>query len=205
MVPIVLLITFLVGYVLILWWRGTFWHVAALRVPKGGILRDSAFGLSELKLPTGWRPAKIFAGSDCLQAIDPFRGRSVIVVSESRDDFVAAMNLEEHSARHRKLMGASMRIVGLRGPDRREVAGFPALQYEMDAVDDFSVFTYLHTTIAGRRAFHLVVGWASRSRYDRAVFERILDGFSEVPGPEPNPLATTEESHVLPASNYDVH
>ena len=115
------------------------------------------------------------------------------------------MDLHEHSLRTRKTLGESVRILAMRGPEEREVGGFKAIQYELDASDDLTLLTYLHTTIEGHRAFHQVLAWATRSCFDRATFERLLDGFSETPGPDPRPLAPISQVSVEPQSRYQVH
>jgi len=179
---------------------------ARFRRPRGGVIRDAEFGLAELTLPPGWRPDPTLNEGAPLQAVDPLRDRYILIMSEARDDFDPAMGIEEHSACTRELLTSSVRLLATRGPDYRQVAGFNAIQYEIDAMHDSTRITYLHTTIAGRRAFHQVITWAPRSRYDRSIFEELLDGFREPPGPEPNLLSPEPEPmHVNPASEYDVH
>jgi hypothetical protein len=68
------------------------------------------------------------------------------------------------------------------------------------------MLTYLHTTVAGRRAFHQVLAWATRSWFDRPTFERLLDGFAEQAGPDPRPQPVQSTPIEVPVSSrYDVH
>lgn len=171
-----------------------------------GLLQDDVAGLAELALPAGWRPSRTLNEMAALQATDPLRGRFAIVISESRDDFEPAMDVNEHSARTRALLSSSVEVIAVRGPVRREIAGFDAVQYELDARHDMRLITYLHTTIAGDRAFHQVLGWAPRSRYDRASFDALMAGFREMAGGErmPAPRASLP-LHVTPMSRFSVH
>jgi hypothetical protein len=130
----------------------------------------------------------------------------VVIISEARDDFDPAMSIEQHSVDTRDTLTASLRVLTTCGPTRREVAGFEAIQYEIEAVHDFTRIRYLHTTIGGRRAFHQVIAWAPYSRYDRRVFEELLEGFRELFGPEPSLLVSKQlPVHVVPTSSYNVH
>lgn len=200
-----LLITVLVTWILFSSWE----RLRRIRRPwrrPAGMLHDDETGLAELALPPGWRPARTLNEATSLQAADPLRGRFAIVISESRDDFEPAMDLEEHSARTRAVLASSVQVVAVRGPFFREIGGFDAVQYEMDATHDLRLLTYLHTTIAGDRAFHQVLGWATRSRYKRASFEALMAGFRELPGDErASPPKTTVSLEVSPMSRFPVH
>jgi len=98
---------------------------------------------------------------------------------------------------------ASKRVLELDGPKPRTVGGFEALQTEALAVlGDRWLRKYQHTAIAGDRAFHQVIAWATPSAYDRDLFDRLLGGFREQPGPKP----IVRNGPVLNAgSGYDVH
>ena len=141
-----------------------------------------------------------------LQAVDPLRNRYLIVISESREDFDGGMDALEHSSRTRAALAGSVRVLAVRGPEERVVGGFRAVQDELDAVTDRTMLTYLHTTVEGHRAFHQVLTWATRSWFDRPTFERLLDGFTEQPGPDPRAQPLQVAPIEAPAtSRYDVH
>jgi hypothetical protein len=200
------LITILVTAGLIALWPNLR-RTAAARRPAGGVLRDSVLGLAQLRLPPGWRPATELNEGAPLQALDPLRSRYLLVLSESRADFAATVDLHEHSARTREMLGKSVTVLSVRGPQEREVGGFKAVQYELDATCDATFLTYLHTTVLGRRAFHQILGWATRSRYDRQTFERLLDAFEELDGPDPLPPPAPADLtlSMTPLSRYNVH
>jgi len=181
-------------------------RIAGVRPPLNTILTDTELGLAQVALPFGWLPGRNLNDSSWLQAVDPLRNRYFVVISESREDFDEPMDLREHSARTRRELATGVRVLAVRGPEERQVNGFRALQYELDASTDLTLVTYLHTTIEGRRAFHQVLAWATRSWYDRAIFERMLDGFEEVSGPDPRPIPVQEAPVEVPVtSRYDVH
>lgn len=183
-----------------------FWRSPKTQRRRGAILGDSELGLAQVTLPLGWLPASDLNEVGWLQARDPLRNRYLLVISESRDDFDPGMNAREHSSRTRASLAASVRLLAVRGPEERQVAGFRAVQYELDALSDRTLLTYLHTTVEGHRAFHQVLAWATRSWFDRPTFERLLDGFVEQPGPDPRPLPMQDTAIEVPVSSrYDVH
>ena len=172
------------------------------------VLVDQSLGLARLELPEGWRQAQDLNETASIEAIQSFHGRHVIVISDSVDDFVPEMTVYEHSANTRNELTASIQLISCTGPERRTVGGFDALQYEIEGFFQQTRIKYLHTTIAGRRAFHQVLAWATHSRYDRQSFEKLLNGFSE-----PSDLQTeariqpplSEPVHIVPVSRYEVH
>lgn len=181
---LVFAITLFVLASLVAWWPAVR-AVAAWRRPAAGVLRDADLGYAEVALPPRWRPARFLNDAASLQAIDPARRRYLVVISESREDFKADLTLDEHAARTLQGVVGSLRVVGLTGPHHGKLGDFDMLQYEIDAFHQGTWLKCLHATIGGHRAFHQVLGWATRSTYDRATFESVLRGFSELPGPEP--------------------
>ena len=183
-----------------------FWRVPKMLRRRGAVLGDSELGLAQVRLPPGWIPATDLNEGSWLQALDPLRNRYLIVISESRDDFDPQMDAHEHSSRTRAALAASVRLLAVRGPSERQVGGCKAIQYELDALTDRTMLTYLHTTVEGRRAFHQVLTWATRSWFDRAIFDALLDGFVEQPGPEPRTHPIQDSPvEVRVTSRYEVH
>jgi hypothetical protein len=182
------------------------WRAPKALRRRGAVVGDSELGLAQVTLPAGWLPVTDLNDGSWLQALDPLRNRYLIVISESREDFDPLMDAQEHSSRTRASLAASVRVLAVRGPQERQVGGFRAIQYELDALSDRTLITYLHTTVEGRRAFHQVLTWATRSWYSRPMFERLLDGFVEQPGPDPRPQPVQEASLEVPVtSRYEVH
>lgn len=179
------LITLLAVLYLLLY-RDRLRHVASL-FSVDSIVRDTGYGLSELRLPRGWRRARDLNDGAGIEVIDPVRRRYAIVFSESREDFDAAFKLDRYSADTRETLTSSVLVLGTSDPERRRVRGFDAIQYEIEVVDAMTELKYLHTAVLGRRAFHQLIAWAPRSCYSRPVFEKLIDGFREIPGPEPRP------------------
>jgi hypothetical protein len=183
-----------------------YWHrlpsPATFMRKSGGLLRGTDLGLAQVELLPGWRPGGKIHAPASLQATDPLRRRYLLVLSESRSDFTDEMNLREYSRRTFAQLTASVRILEIRGPEERQVSGLQALQTEAVVAENLIVVTYLHTAIEGERGFHQVITWATPSHYDRAVFERLLDNFAEIPGPK---AAPRNSRSVEPASRYDVH
>jgi hypothetical protein len=172
------------------------------------VLVDQSLGLARLELPDGWRQAQDLNETASIEAINSLHGRHVIVISDSVEDFVPEMTVYEHSVNTRTELTGSIQLISCTGPHRRTVGGFDALQYEIEGFFQQTRIKYLHTTIAGHRAFHQILAWATYSRYDRESFERVLNGFSELPDFTTAAKAappTTEPLHVMPVSRYEVH
>ena len=88
-------ITFLIGMALLLACQ---WMRYGRSITRPSSMADEAFGLSALSLPAGWRAAKNLNEQAGIQALDPLRGRYVIVISEFRSDS-PTLTLEEHARR----------------------------------------------------------------------------------------------------------
>lgn len=177
--------------------------LATIMRRAGGPLTDGELGLAEIHLLPGWKGTRLPESTASIQATDRLRRRFMTVLSESRDDFTDDMDL----ALFRQLtfggLIASKRVLEIDGPTTRTVAGFEALQTEaLVVLGDRWLTKYHHTAIGGDRAFHQVIAWATPSAYDRDLFDRLLGGFRERPGPKPivrnRPVSNA-------ASRYDVH
>jgi hypothetical protein len=171
------------------------------------VLIDRVLGLARLELPDGWRAASDLNEAASIEAMNAQHGRHLIVISDAVEDFVPEMTLYEHSLNTRAELTNSIRVVACRGPERRTIGGFESVQYEIEGFFQQTRVKYLHTTIAGRRAYHQVLAWSTYSRYDRTAFDGVLSGFTEVPDLhsvtrdiEPDPCP-----HIVPVSQYDVH
>lgn len=177
--------------------------LATIMRRTGGVLTDGELGLAEIQLLPGWKSASLPETTASIQAADRLRRRFIVVLSESRDDFTSEMDL----ALFRQLafdgLIASKRVLEIDGPMPRMVAGFEALQTgALVVLKDRWLMKYHHTAIAGDRAFHQVIAWATPSAFDRDVFDRLLGGFGERPGPKP---IVRDGPVPNAASRYDVH
>lgn len=146
---------------------------------------DDELGLASLQLPRGWRAARDLNEGAVLQAIDPLYGRHVIVISEALDDYAPGVTVHDHARVTVDLLIRGIRVTRISAPQHRVLRGHDAVQYEIEGLHDNTWVKYLHTTVNGRRAFHQVISWSAQSRYDRATFEALLEGFDELPGPDP--------------------
>jgi hypothetical protein len=175
---------------------------------SANVLIDQTLGLARLELPQGWRAAQDLNETASIEAIHALYGRHVIVISDATEDFVPEMTVLEHSQNTRAELTSSIRLIACSGPERRRVGGFDAVQYEIEGFFQQTRIKYLHTTVAGKRAYHQILAWSTSSRYDRDSFERVLNGFSELADAHaaakamPIPMQPLQ---VIPASRYDVH
>jgi hypothetical protein len=148
-------------------------------------MRDTELGLASLRLPVRWRPATSLNEQAVIQAADPLRQRFAVVISEPREDFDGSIDLSDHAGRTLAQLADSLRVVAINGPTERTVGGCRTLQFEVEGYHQGVRLVYLHTTIEGRRAYHQVLVWSTRSAYDRRLFDDVIDGFEELPGTEP--------------------
>ena len=197
---------YVIGWTILYWWPQIRSVTVGTVRPRRHVLTDGVSGLAPLTTPVNWHPDFNLAAEAAIQTSDPLLLRHFIVISHSREDFESSVDLAAYSTLMRRQLAESCRVLAVRGPVEREVGGFPALQFELDASYDRAVLTYLHTAVAGRRAFHLLLGWSPRSRFDRSTFDRMADGFEELSGPPPRPLDHRLPLPELPAgSRHTVH
>jgi len=203
---IVLLITFSAG-ALAIHHKDRLRHLLPRREQNGSVLTDRTLGLARLTLPDGWRQAQDLNECAGIEAIHPPLGRHVIIISDAVEDFAPEVTMLDHSANTRKELTSSIQVIGCSGPERRQVGGYESVQYEIEGYYHQTRVKYLHTTIAGKRAFHQVLAWSTISRYDRSAFDTLLSGFDELPEPSsaPRALADPGPLHVEPLSKYLVH
>lgn len=160
-------------------------HVSRWVRPSGRTLVDDELRLAQLRLPAGWRAARDLNEGAGLQAINPLHGRHVIVISECLEDYAPGVTVDQHARITLDLLVRGIQVSRISDAHHRLIGGYDSVQYEIEGFHDNTWVKYLHTTIAGRRAFHQVIAWATQSRYNREVFEAVLEGFSEQPGPDP--------------------
>jgi hypothetical protein len=156
--------------------------------PSRNTLRDAALGLAQVRLPPGWRQATLLNDQASLQALDPLHQRYFIVISESKEDFVRP-DLAEHSTATLETLTDGLRVLAVSAREERKLGALRVRQVEVEAESHGTRLTYLHTTVEGPRAMHQLIGWATRSRYSREVFEGLLDGFEEMPAPDGDGVA----------------
>jgi hypothetical protein len=203
---IVLLITFSAG-ALAIHHKDRLRHLLPRRDATGSVVTDRTLGLARLTLPEGWRQAQDLNESAGIEAIHPPLGRHVIVISDAIEDFSPEVTMIEHSANTRRELTNSIQVIGCSGPERRQVAGFESVQYEIEGYYHQTRVKYLHTTVAGKRAFHQVLAWSTISRYDRAAFDALLSGFDEMPdaGSDRAAVVASGPIQIEPVSKYLVH
>ena len=158
--------------------------------------------MAQLRLLSGWRPVASTEQPHHLRATDLSRVRFIEVVSEPLMDFTEDMNLRSYAELTFERLTSQGQLLEMNGPAAKTIGGLNALQTEAVIAYSRTVWKYLHTAIEGTQAFHQVLAWAPPSRYDRSTFERLVDGFAEVPGPPQAPRATRS---INPRSDYDVH
>jgi hypothetical protein len=191
---------------MLVWWWPTI--RVALRLPGHGpkVVAAAGAGFAAIALPAEWRQTTSLDCHAALQAVDWFHCRYVIVISESLEDFDETVDLRGYSRSAGTRIMEAVELLDISGPFERAVAGFDAVQFEYKTRVNGQKITYLHTTVAGRRAFHQVIGWSASSSFNRRAFDTLLDGFAERPGPVPERPGTGASPIQPPTtSRYTVH
>jgi len=128
------LISILLALVLIWWWPRI--RVALRltgRAPK--IASDVALGLAQIALPPEWKQTDSLPSHGALQAVDRFRGRYLVVISEPLDDFDANVGLVEYTDRIMSARLLKQEVTNLVGPFERTVGPYQAMQAFRSARD----------------------------------------------------------------------
>ena len=149
---IVLLITFSAG-ALAIHHKDRLRHLLPRREEDASVLTDRTLGLAGLTLPDGWRQAHDLNETAGIEAMHPALGRHAIVISDAVEDYAPDVTMLDHSSNTLKELTGSIQVIGCSGPVRRQVGGFEAVQFEIEGYYHQTRVKYLHTTIAGKRAF----------------------------------------------------
>ena len=144
------LITILLAWLLIWWWPQI--RVALrLRGSSPKIATDIPLGLAQIALPPDWKQTSSLVSNAALQAVDRFRGRYVIVISEPLDDFETHVGLLDYTDRIMSRRLRNQDVTRVTGPMERTVASLQAMQYEYSARVRGMRITYLVTIVHGAR------------------------------------------------------
>ncbi len=197
-----LLAFYVIGW-LILYFYPRF-RALALGHAATGVLHDGDANLACLRVPRGWR-AEGVSSEPAIQIVDVLRNSYFTITSTPREDLDPDLDLVGFARLTHDWLASSGRIVGLRGPEPSRAGDFPAVLFEIDYIYDHAVLKYLQVVIHGRRGWHQALGWSTRSRFDRPRFEQVLEGFSELPGPEPAVAPPSFSMDDAPRSRYKVH
>jgi len=134
---------------------------------------------SQVVLPKGWEPAPDLNPQAQIQAANPAQQMYLIVRSQPRTD-LGSLTKESFSEQSRQLLTDQLTQVEQQGPSDRitQVAGFPAVQYEIrGALNDIGV-VYLHTTVETPDAFTQILTWTSPADFARneAAMQELIQG-----------------------------
>jgi hypothetical protein len=153
--------------------RGRFEHVAT-----NGKEIVSADGNTRLKVPEDWNEMKELNATAKLQAGNRSKEQFVIILSESKSDF-DNLTLQKHHQITRDGMIQKMKNASAGDVTEITVDGQPALQDEISGTQDGMNIVFLHTTVEGEEAFHQILAWTSKSRWDqqKAELREITESF----------------------------
>jgi hypothetical protein len=140
-------------------------------------------GALKVAAPSGWRSESELNKNAELQACDAPQQVCVLVFEEDKKT-TGDVTLARFSRVARglilKKLGSSSEGTGV----ALQVAGHPALQYELRGHADRFDLVYLHTSVETPGHFYQVLGWTSSDRYpqEKTVIAGITDSFQPGPG-----------------------
>jgi len=134
---------------------------------------------SQVVLPKGWEPAPDLNPQAQIQAANPEQQMYLVVRSQPKAD-LDSLTKEAFSEQARQNLVDQLTQVEQQGPSDRitQVAGFPAVQYEIrGALNDIGV-VYLHTTVETPDAFTQILTWTSPADFARneAAMQELIQG-----------------------------
>lgn len=133
-----------------------------------------------LMIPEDWTPANGLVEVSDLQFSDDTHQRHFTIVSEKKDG-LRNKSIERYSSFTRESIRQGLKFPESVGPRNFQIAGLPAIQYEINGSVAGEPFYYLHTIIEGEESFHQLVGWthASRKEENWPLLHKITESFRE--------------------------
>lgn len=120
-------------------------------------------GKSEIRIPSDWSKRTDLNEEAAIQAANPLTEEYLVVISESKVDFVD-MTLEKYADLCLDKMKNSMKNPSPPTMENIEIGGRPALQYELTGTIDLVNIGYVVTYVEGENGFHQVIAWTMKSK-----------------------------------------
>ena len=127
----------------------------------------SASGDSKMQAASGWAEMTDLNAEADIQLGNKLRDEYLIVISEPKEDFTDDFELSEYAERVTSNMLGELRGGTKTDAEELKIGSRDALQLEMHGTIQSVKVTYLLTIISGKKQFHQIIGWTTKSRYDR--------------------------------------
>jgi hypothetical protein len=140
----------------------------------------STDGHSQVSVPSSWSNQDDLNDKADLQVANPALEEYLIVLTESKADFVDT-DLEIYAGLIRDGIVGAVSDASVSEARRLTINGMPAIQYEVSgSVDNLKVVYWL-TAVEGRDHFHQVLGWTlgSKAEANREVILSVVESFQE--------------------------
>lgn len=153
-------------------------------------------GKSQLTVPGTWSAQKDLNDNATIQTGNVLAEQYTIVISESKEDFTASMDLDEYADVIRTSAKKTLTDAVLSENRSLTINGYPAVQFEVDGSVSNIKAKWLYTLIDAPKNFHQVLAWSSASKYEKnkPVFTEVANSFKEIDGaasaPSPAPSGT---------------
>ena len=136
----------------------------------------------QLTVPGGWREQKQLNEAAILQAAHPFQEMYVVIIEESKQDYVESATLDEFAALSRNMMIATVKGPEATDPVPIVVSSYPAREYELaGSVENIKV-KYICTAVETPKHFYQIVTWTLPSHYQKnqAKLRQVTQSFKEL-------------------------
>jgi hypothetical protein len=128
---------------------------------------ESTDGLVQIRAPFSWDQLRTWQQSDqdsTLEVYDPSGETVVQVITETKEE-LGFISLGEFAELVTSIVISNLsRPVTIGNPIQTTLNGYPAIQYEIHGSVDNSRFTYLHTSLEGKRHYHQVIGFGPNEK-----------------------------------------
>lgn len=142
----------------------------------------STDGRIQLTVPGVWREDKKLNESAVLQAADRFQEMYVIVIDESKQDYVEGNTLEQYTSLSRNSMVAALKEPQVTDPVSMVVSGYPAMEYVLEGSVENVKVKYICTAVETPNHYYQIVTWTLPSRFQKnqAQLREITQSFKEL-------------------------
>lgn len=136
-------------------------------------------GATRITVPSSWTILELNDVAE-IEVGNAEEAAYLIVINELKEDLFG-WNLEKHSRVTVGSLLGTLAFPTITGPKSLEIAGSPAVQYEVTGALDGQKIVYIHTTVDGPERFSQILAWTIPSRVEtvRPRLLRAIESFRE--------------------------
>ncbi len=144
-------------------------------------------GSYTIEKPASWNEMDDLSDEADVQMGNELREAYLVVLTESKSDFVDGFDLQSFSDLVRSSLTDGTDAYTETGPEVIQINGMPAIRYEIDGEIDNLRLKYWHVCIDTGEDYHQVLAWSLPSRFERnaADFAQALMSIRHAEDPAP--------------------